>query len=211
MEWIRYGPHAALIRFAEEPGAAPGLARAISAEWELHAPKGLREFTIAYDRLLLEFDASCDVGRAADAVIEGLRGLTPRGMEEAAVKEIPVRYDGEDLERLAAEKGLSVDNVITLHSGVVYEVAMIGFAPGFPYLRGLDSRLATPRLAVPRPVVKAGSVAIGGSHTGIYSLDSPGGWQIIGHTSVRLFDPARDGEAMFFLRAGDRVKFLPVK
>lgn len=209
MEWTRYGPDAAMIRFAGNPGAM-GLARAIAAELESNPPEGLREFTIAYDRLLVEFEAPCDVARAGSALAGRLSALAPRGAEDAPLREIPVHYDGPDLERLAAEKGLSVDNVITLHSAVIYEVAMIGFAPGFPYLHGLDSRLATPRLATPRPVVKAGSVGIGGSHTGIYSLDSPGGWHIIGHTSLRLFDPAREDEAMFFLRTGDRVKFQPV-
>ena len=85
---------------------------------------------------------------------------------------------------------------------------MLGFAPGFPYLGGLNPRLHTPRLAAPRARVPAGAVAIGGEHTGIYSVESPGGWNIIGHTSVKLFDPTRKNEAMFRLRPGDRVKFV---
>ena len=86
---------------------------------------------------------------------------------------------------------------------------MLGFSPGFPYLGDLDSRLHTPRLASPRTHVAAGSVAIGGSHTGIYSVDGPGGWNIIGHTNLKPFNSARDGAEMFFLRQGDRVRFVP--
>jgi inhibitor of KinA len=88
---------------------------------------------------------------------------------------------------------------------------MLGFAPGFPYLGDLDARLHTRRLASPRPRVAAGSVGIGGEHTGIYSVQSPAGWNIIGHTPAKLFDSNADGAAMFFLRQGDRVKFVPVK
>ena len=93
---------------------------------------------------------------------------------------------------------------------------MLGFSPGFPYMGDLDPRLHTPRLASPRTKVRPGSVAIGGEHTGIYTVESAGGWNIIGHTSVKIFDPTRaaaDGrdKAMFFLSPGDRVKFVPIK
>jgi len=86
---------------------------------------------------------------------------------------------------------------------------MLGFSPGFPYLGDLDARLHTSRLASPRTCVPAGSVAIGGEHTGIYSVEGPGGWNIIGHTSVKLFDPAKQGAEMFLLRQGDCVRFVP--
>jgi KipI family sensor histidine kinase inhibitor len=93
---------------------------------------------------------------------------------------------------------------------------MLGFSPGFPYLGDLDPRLHTPRLASPRAKVRAGSVAIGGEHTGIYTVESPGGWNIIGHTPLKIFDPARGASernerAMFFLKHGDRVKFVPLR
>jgi len=101
-----------------------------------------------------------------------------------------------------------------LHCEPVYKVYCLGFAPGFPYLGDLNPRLHTPRLATPRTRVPAGSVAIGGEHTGIYSVESPGGWNIIGRTTVALFDPSRrdehDEAAAFLLRAGDRVKFVRV-
>jgi inhibitor of KinA len=122
-----------------------------------------------------------------------------------------VRYDGSDLERVAQANQLSVAQLCELHAAPVYKVYMLGFAPGFPYLGDLDPRLHTPRLPAPRARVAAGSVAIGGEHTGIYSVETPGGWNIIGRTPVKLFDPAREDEAMFLLRAGDRVKFVPLK
>ena len=130
-------------------------------------------------------------------------------LRPAPVKEIPVRYDGPDLERVAKIKGLSVAQVCELHAATIYKVYMLGFAPGFPYLGDLDKRLHTPRLASPRTRVPAGSVAIGGEHTGIYSVASPGGWNIIGHTVAKLFDPATDATP-FLLQAGDRVRFVPV-
>ena len=123
--------------------------------------------------------------------------------------EIPVRYGGDagpDLQRVAAQAGLSVAEVIDRHAGAEYTVAMLGFAPGFPYLLGLDPRLATPRLATPRTQVPAGSVAIGGSQTGLYPRTGPGGWNLIGRTELVLFDPQRDPPALF--APGDRVRFV---
>lgn len=210
MNWVPYGPRAALIRFADSAASAMPLARAITAELENHPPENLREFTIAYDQLLAEFGEDSDLAAAADSLARRLAGLLPRPASEVAPREIPVRYDGEDLEPLAAEKNLSVEEVIRRHSAVIYDVAMLGFSPGFPYLSGLDPSLAAPRLATPRSVVRAGSVAIGGSHAGIYSVASPGGWRILGHTETRLFDPSREESGMFLLRTGDRVRFVPV-
>jgi inhibitor of KinA len=125
--------------------------------------------------------------------------------------EIPVCYGGEcgeDMEALASAHGLSVAAVIELHSAPTYFVGMLGFAPGLPYLAGLDPRLITPRRATPRPRVPRGSVAIGGEHTGIYPLESPGGWQLIGRTPLTLFDLSRDPPSL--LVAGDQVRFIPI-
>jgi len=124
---------------------------------------------------------------------------------------LPVLYGGErgpDLAFVAEQHQLRVDEVIELHSRPEYLVYMIGFAPGFPYLGGLPERLATPRLEKPRRSVPKGSVGIGGEQTGVYSVDSPGGWRLIGHTPVPLYDPA--GERPSLLQAGDRVRFRPV-
>ena len=125
--------------------------------------------------------------------------------------EIPVCYDNEfalDITAVAAEHDLNTSDVVDLHSCARYTVQMIGFSPGFPYPAGLPVQLNTPRRASPRVQVPAGSVAIGGAQTGIYSQNSPGGWNIIGRTPVRLFDPQRDPPCL--LRPGDMIKFVPI-
>lgn len=125
--------------------------------------------------------------------------------------EIPVCYDGEfglDLELVARQKNLAVEEIIALHTAPLYEVKMIGFMPGFPYLEGLDARLNTPRLASPRLRVNPGSIGIGGGQTGIYPHASPGGWNLIGGTGVKLF--SSDAADPCLLEPGDSVKFVPV-
>nr|WP_256448109.1 5-oxoprolinase subunit PxpB [Lysobacter sp. MMG2] len=129
----------------------------------------------------------------------------------ANIVDIPVLYGGEhgpDLESSAAELGLTPSELIQRHTAGEYTVAMIGFAPGFPYLSGLDPALALPRLATPRASVAAGSVAIGGAQTGIYSRESPGGWRVLGRTPLRLFDPTREPPTT--LRPGDRVRLRAI-
>lgn len=125
--------------------------------------------------------------------------------------EIPVCYDAEfafDLADVARQTRRSPAEIIELHSGAEYLVNCVGFAPGFPYLSGLPNELNVPRRSSPRKDVPAGSVAIGGKQTGIYSVNSPGGWNVIGRTPLRIFDPAKEQPAL--LRAGDRVRFRPV-
>jgi KipI family sensor histidine kinase inhibitor len=122
---------------------------------------------------------------------------------------VPVRYggpDGPDLEATAAACGLDPVSYVQRHCAGRYTVAMLGFAPGFAYLLGLDPALAAPRLATPRRQVPAGSVGIAGAQTGIYPQASPGGWRLIGRTELTLFDPARDPPSL--LQPGDRVRFV---
>ncbi len=124
--------------------------------------------------------------------------------------EIPVVYGGAggpDLAEVARATDLTSQQVVELHSSADYVVYFIGFQPGFPYLGGLDERLHTPRRAEPRLVVPGGSVGIGGSQTGIYPLAAPGGWQLIGHTPLSLFDPQQQPPTL--LRPGDSVRFVP--
>ena len=124
--------------------------------------------------------------------------------------EIPVVYGGSggpDLAEVARAAELTSQQVVELHSSADYVVYFIGFQPGFPYLGGLDERLHTPRRAEPRLVVPGGSVGIGGSQTGIYPLAAPGGWQLIGHTPLSLFDPQQQPPTL--LRPGDSVRFVP--
>ncbi|WP_133499988.1 5-oxoprolinase subunit PxpB [Cognatilysobacter terrigena] len=125
--------------------------------------------------------------------------------------EIPVHYGGEhgpDLQRVADNAGLTVEEAVARHAAGDYTVAMLGFAPGFPYLLGLDPRLSTPRLETPRTRVPAGSVAIGGAQTGLYPHAGPGGWNLIGRTDLVLFDARRDPPTL--LMPGDRVRFVAV-
>ncbi|MBL5966094.1 5-oxoprolinase subunit PxpB [Lelliottia amnigena] len=128
---------------------------------------------------------------------------------ESRFIEIPVVYGGAggpDLGEVARHAGLSEKQVVELHSSIDYVVWFLGFQPGFPYLGGLPEQLATPRRAEPRLQVPAGSVGIGGAQTGIYPLVSPGGWQLIGHTPLPLFDSKRDEPVL--LRPGDTVRFV---
>ena len=212
MRWIRYGPNAVLITFADEVNdEAFQRGRALAAELEQRPPDGLIEFLPAFTTLLLEFEPRTvpNLEVAAVELMPRLKAALAAVTPPAPIKEIPVRYDGEDLENVARLHELTTMEVAERHAAPIYKVYMLGFAPGFPYLGELDPRLHTPRLAAPRPRVRAGSVAIGGEHTGIYSVESPGGWNIIGHTTTKLFDPARRENAIFFLHAGDRVKFVP--
>ncbi|MBQ6868262.1 MAG: 5-oxoprolinase subunit PxpB [Clostridia bacterium] len=127
------------------------------------------------------------------------------------VIEIPVWYSSEsgpDLEFVASHNGKTVDEVIAIHSSPEYLIYMIGFTPGFPYLGGMDNSIATPRLDNPRVKIEAGSVGIAGSQTGIYSVDSPGGWRLIGKTPVKLFDMERENPVL--LKSGNYLKFVPI-
>lgn len=180
---------------------------------ERQPPAGLREIVPAFTTLRLDFEAGTSKSQreCVVALLQGLgahEALADEG-GEGRLTEIPVRYDGVDLAQVAEHAGLSCDEVIERHLASAYRVHCLGFAPGFPYLGGLDPRLATPRLASPRPRVPAGSVAIGGEHAGIYSIPSPGGWNLLGTTEASLFKPrAASLDEMFLLRAGDRVRFV---
>ena len=122
--------------------------------------------------------------------------------------QIPVCYDpifGFDLQELSSFYQLTKEEIIEIHSSAVYTVYMIGFVPGFPYLGGLSKKLTAPRKQNPRPAIPAGSVGIAGQQTGIYPLETPGGWQIIGRTPLKLFDVKRQQPSL--LKAGDKIKF----
>ena len=131
--------------------------------------------------------------------------------ERPRIVEIPTAYGGEfgpDIEFVAKHNGLTVEEVIEIHSKPLYRVYMLGFTPGFAYLGGMDERIATPRLEKPRLKVPAGSVGIAGKQTGIYPIESPGGWRLIGRTPLRLFTPEKDPPTL--LQPGDYVRFVPI-
>ena len=133
------------------------------------------------------------------------------GGEEGQSLRLPVYYapeSGPDLERLAAFRGLSTDQVVELHCGITYLVYAMGFAPGFAYLGEVDERIAAPRLATPRLDVPAGAVAIAGRQTAVYPCRSPGGWNLIGRCPVPMFDPEHSPPAR--CAVGDRVRFHPI-
>ena len=165
----------------------------------------------AYASVLVRFDPRhwLEHGRFSGPRLRNAieAALQHASSSETAAREItiPVWYGGEDLHEVAAHAQLSPDEVIARHTRVMYRVAMLGFAPGFAYLLGLDPALAMPRRSTPRTRVPAGSVAIGGLQTGIYPQALPGGWQLIGRTPLRMFDPAADTPSL--LSPGDRVRF----
>jgi KipI family sensor histidine kinase inhibitor len=198
-----------LVYFADEIGEdAFRRGRAIAAALDRRPPPGLREFVPSFTSVLLEFSpgAIFDGSHIVAALGESLNERVP----PAPVKVIAVKYDGPDLELVAEHAGMSPREAAQLHATGKYRVYALGFAPGFPYLGDLDPRLHTPRLATPRPKVPAGSVAIGGQHTGIYPFTGPGGWNLIGRTESVLFDPQRSAADRFLLRPGDLVRFQPV-
>ena len=186
---------------------------ALAARIRAQSPSWLRDLVPAYTSLAVFFDIDAV---SADVVGDWIHTQSVGDIDDALAEasraiEIPVRYGGafgEDLDAAAAELGIAADTVISRHGAALYTVAMIGFAPGFPYLSGLDPSLALPRLATPRTRVPAGSVAIGGAQTGIYPRESPGGWRLLGRTPLRLFDPQRASPSL--LAPGDRVRFIAI-
>lgn len=211
-----------LLRLGERiDDALNARVHALAARVRAQAPAWLRDLVPAYASLALFFDAQAI---EAEAVREwllrhcgeaaaGAQGDADANADAAALRtvEIPVAYGGAfgpDLDAAAAQLGLTAAQLIERHSGGDYRVAMIGFAPGFPYLSGLEPALALPRLATPRTQVAAGSVAIGGAQTGIYPRPGPGGWRLLGRTPLRLFEAGRDRPSL--LQPGDRVRLRAI-
>ncbi|HEY5704366.1 MAG TPA: 5-oxoprolinase subunit PxpB [Terrimicrobiaceae bacterium] len=210
-----FGPRALLIRFAEEVNRQSlARCRGLLRSLEENPLEGLDDVTPAYCSVLLEFRDSKRISAQLSKLDELLKSAQALPPEEAPLHEISVCYDGPDIEELARRNRLSVSDVAELHALPIYNVFLIGFSPGFPYLGPLDPRLHVPRLDSPRSRVPVGSVAIGGEHTGIYSVASPGGWWLIGRTDRELFSLSKAREAgsreAFLLRQGDLVKFQAV-
>jgi inhibitor of KinA len=166
----------------------------------------------AYGSLLVQYDPfECSFERLLVSIEECLEEPVEMEFDAREPLDVPVSYGGEfgpDLEEVALLHQMTPERVVALHSSPVYDVYMIGFTPGFPYLGGLDERLITPRKKVPRKRVPGGSVGIADRQTGIYPIESPGGWQLIGRTPIKLFDPI--GVEPFYLKPGDRLRFRPI-
>jgi KipI family sensor histidine kinase inhibitor len=173
---------------------------------------GVRDVVPGYSSLGVHFDPLRTdlselerIARSEAAIAERVDRLPA-----ARLVEIPVRYggeDGPDLENVATFAGCSPREVIARHSGATYRVYMLGFVPGFAYLGRVPAEIAAPRHRVPRERVPAGSVGIAGQQTGVYPMETPGGWQIIGRTSVVMFDDAREPACL--VQAGETVRFVP--
>lgn len=170
-------------------------------------PKGLLSTVPAYASLLCRFDPDVTDAPRLEASIRQLEGRVDGSLPSGPIVEVPTRYGGPDLADVALKTNLTPAGVIDLHAGREYLVYCVGFAPGFTYCGTLPEALSVPRLASPRTRVPAGSVGITGQQTGIYAVDSPGGWNLIGRTEMRLFDPKADPPARF--KAGDRLRFVP--
>jgi KipI family sensor histidine kinase inhibitor len=174
---------------------------AVDAALRASALPGLDEIVPAARTVLVCYHG---VDRAALAalLVPGAAAPRPAG----PIVEIPVVYDGVDLEDVAAATGLSTEEVIARHSSVVYSAAFLGFTPGWAYLVGLPTELRLPRRSTPRTAITAGSVAIANEFTGVYPTVSPGGWHLLGHTTATMFDVTREKPAL--IMAGDRVRFV---
>jgi KipI family sensor histidine kinase inhibitor len=205
--------HSLLVVFGEEISLeAHQQVRRLLRLLEAEPLAGVQNLHPAYASLLVSYDPR-QVERALLEREVAARLASVAGVElpEPRLVDIPVCYGGElgpDLGEVASAAGLAPDDVVNEHAAGDYLVYFLGFSPGFPYLGGMSERIAAPRRATPRRRVPPGSVAIGGSQTGVYPLSSPGGWQLIGRTPLALFDPARRPASL--LATGDRVRFVPV-
>lgn len=186
--------------------------RAMAAQLEIRKPHGVVEFIPTYCSVIIIYDPELT---CPDILMPELIAMNRESSNVSIPPpktiELPVCYDplfGIDIDYVAEYNHLSVKEVIKIHTTPLYPIYMIGFTPGFPYLGGLSKKLHTPRLASPRTIVAAGSVGIANNQTGIYPMESPGGWQLIGRCPIKLFDPRK--ATPFLLKAGDFLKFFPI-
>ena len=228
MEIVPLGDSALVVRMRERFDDAPEqtldvVLRAFQRLQNAAIP-GVIELAPAYTGVAVFFDPipAAKGAETSDKVFDWLAtriraavsGIVDPGRiarSRSQTVEIPICYDPEfalDIDDVARRAAISPSEVIRLHSAGEYRVACIGFVPGFPFLAGLPKQLATPRRDVPRKQIPPGSVGIGGAQTGIYPLRSPGGWNLIGRTPLRLFDPRKNPPAL--LRAGERVRFRKI-
>lgn len=212
-EFVRAGDCGLYVVFPQviDPAVNRRVHRLAEAVTEAGWP-GVVDAVPSYASLYIRFDpATVTFRELVDRCRAQLAGFAERKGEAHRICLLPTAYGGEwgpDLEDVARFHDLTPEEVIRRHAGCDYFVFFLGFSPGFPFLGGLDPRLATPRRSVPRTRVPAGSVAIAGEQTGVYPVESPGGWNLIGRTPVRLFDPRRDPPAL--LRPGHYVRFVPI-
>ena len=220
MHFTPLGDRAVMITLgATIDEATHRLVRSASVRIDERPPAGFVDQVPAFTSIAVHYDpliaargtSQTPYARVVDELTSALDGLTAERLPPARVVEIPVCYGGAlgpDLEDVARAHEITADEVVRIHTSGDYLVYMVGFMPGFAYLGGLSPKLATPRRTTPRTVVPAGTVGIGGSQTGVYPLDSPGGWNLIGKTPLAVFDIARPQPAL--LATGDRVRFRAI-
>jgi inhibitor of KinA len=186
--------------------------RAVTALLKKNLPAGVEAVVPAYRSLSILYDPLATTPARLAEILHALEADSRTAqIAEPKVVPIPVCYGGEfgpDIGVVMEHTGLREEEIVAVHTSVDYPIYMIGFTPGFCYLGGLDRRLQTPRRKTPRTNLPAGSVGVAESQTGVYPVESPGGWQIIGQTPLRLFAPARENP--FLYEAGDRIRFVPV-
>ena len=179
---------------------------------ELEAVAGIVDLIPTYRSLLVQYDGTQVSHSEIEERLSSLQADTDEIQgKRSTVVHVPTLYGGEhgpDLAFVAENAGIDTDDVIELHSSTDYLVYMMGFTPGFPYLGGMSEKIATPRLSTPRGAIPAGSVGIAESQTGVYPIESPGGWRLIGRTPLRLFDATKEPPSL--LDAGDYVRFVPI-
>ncbi len=207
------GDQAVLLEFGNE--IHPDINRRVQAlAYQAREKKieGIGELVPSYCTLLIYYDP---LTLSFDEVTSWIRSLLSRGLKESAeprpIKEVPVLYGGEygpDIAFVARQNGISEEEVIRIHTGETYLVYVVGFVPGFSYMATVPEGIRAPRLQNPRTKVPAGTVGIAGMQTGIYALESPGGWQLIGQTPFTLFDLAKNPPSFF--EAGDQVRFYAI-
>jgi inhibitor of KinA len=208
---VALGDSALLVQFGDEIDLATNR-RVHALDMHLNANRlaGVIETVPAYASLLVHYDPlALTFAQASDWVEETMTEAESTMAREPQLIEVPVRYGGEagpDLDFVASHHHISAQEVVRIHTSREYIVYMMGFTPGFPYMGKLDHAIVTPRLETPRTRVTAGSVGIAGAQTGIYPIDSPGGWRLIGRTSLQLFDLA--AEPPFLFSPGDMVRFI---
>lgn len=211
---IRYcGDCAVTVVFPQEISPAVNAAVCgFAARFSQMGLPGISELVPTYSAVTIHFDPILlDMDKLEAAIHQAAEAQDEAAGAEGETVVIPVVYGGEygpDLENVCAHNGLTPDEVIAIHSGREYLIYMLGFTPGFPYMGGMDERIATPRLKTPRTAIPAGSVGIAGAQTGVYPIQSPGGWQLIGRTPYKLFD--MDRAEPFLLKAGQKVIFKPI-
>jgi inhibitor of KinA len=180
--------------------------RAIALAAALKKRRDVRQAIAGYASVTVQFDPELATHDSLSAAIKRMAAKRPPMAEPGRLHRIPVNYDGPDIAEVGERLQLTREKIIEIHSRPIYRVFLVGFVPGWAYLGPLAKELVLPRRAVPRTLVPAGSVAMAGRQTGIYPLPTPGGWHLIGRTSVKLFLPDSDPPCLF--RAGDRVKFF---